>query len=128
MNLLYTIMAILIIIWAILNIILFFKIWGMTKNVAELKTNYLNSTHYGIHTPRRIAMREILRKNPDIENILFDCLYDELCANYDTFGIPEKIIVQYRTIYEKAGVSFPECFNNIAKREDVRKEILFEKI
>lgn len=38
--------TIILIVFAILQIILFFKIWGMTNDVAELKYYFLNKTRF----------------------------------------------------------------------------------
>lgn len=35
-------MGIIMFVWGVLEIILFFKIWGMTDDIREMKTNYFN--------------------------------------------------------------------------------------
>lgn len=38
-----TLLAIILIVFGILQIILFFKIWGMTNDIREMKNKYINS-------------------------------------------------------------------------------------
>ena len=45
-NGLLTFMSIIMIVWGILEIILFFKIWGMTNDIKALKKDYLNEYNY----------------------------------------------------------------------------------
>ena len=37
MDIIYIILSLIMLIFAILQIVLFFKIWGMTKNILEIK-------------------------------------------------------------------------------------------
>lgn len=61
-------MAIIMIAWGILEIILFFKIWGMTNDIREMKNDYFNEKKYETQG----QMKESLRKNlvlGDIEKV-----------------------------------------------------------
>lgn len=39
-----TLLAIIIVVFGILQLILFFKIWGMTNDIREIKNKYLGSS------------------------------------------------------------------------------------
>lgn len=101
------IILLLIIVFGILQIILFFKLWKMTNDVNKIKDKITNSS-----TPISIIKREIKKKNPDIENILFDSLWSALeyvYENRNKYYIDySSRIKYYQKLYEAAGVPFPE--------------------
>lgn len=61
----FTFMGIVMIVWGILEIILFFKIWGMTDNVKALKKDYFNETVF----ESKEDLAGFLRKNLVLGNM-----------------------------------------------------------
>ena len=61
----FTFMGIVMIIWGILEIILFFKIWGMTDNIKALKKDHFNETVF----ETKAGMARYLRTNLVLGNI-----------------------------------------------------------
>lgn len=59
-NGLLTFMSIIMIIWGILEIILFFKIWGMTNDIKALKKDYLNEYNYETQGQLNVNLRKYL--------------------------------------------------------------------
>ena len=53
--------SIVIIVFGVLQIILFFKLWGMTSNVKRIKDNIINGTDVSFES----AKKELLAGNPD---------------------------------------------------------------
>ena len=45
--------------FAVLQIVLFFKIWGMTNDIREIKEKYLSSTDPEIKTNKQMRIKEI---------------------------------------------------------------------
>lgn len=101
------IVLLLIIVFGILQIILFFKLWKMTNDVNKIKDKITNPS-----TPISIIKREIKKKNPDIENILFNSLWNALeyvYENRNKYYIDYSGRIDYfKKLYELAGVPFPE--------------------
>lgn len=66
-----------ILVVGILQIILFFKIWGMTNDVRALKKKFTLS-------PASLSTSEILKEsykgNPELPNFLFDAVYKDMEA------------------------------------------------
>lgn len=62
---LFTFIGIVMIIWGILEIILFFKIWGMTNDIEALKKDHFNETVF----ETKAGMAKYLRNNLVLGNI-----------------------------------------------------------
>ena len=60
-----TFIGIVMIVWGILEIILFFKIWGMTDNIKALKKDHFNETEF----ETKAGMARYLRKNLVLGNM-----------------------------------------------------------
>lgn len=103
--------SIIVVVWGILNIVLFFKIWKTTRFISDIKLYYENRG-YNLE-PIELVIREIMRNNPDVDKILFDSLYGELCFNYHNEGNLRMVIDKYKILYKRANVAFPECFENV---------------
>lgn len=101
------IVLLLIIVFGILQIILFFKLWRMTNDVNKIKNKITN-----LSTPTSIIRREIKKKNPHMGDILFDSMWHDLEYMYENrnkyyIDYPSRI-EHYKKLYEAAGVPFPE--------------------
>jgi hypothetical protein len=60
-----TFIGIIMLVWGILEIILFFKIWGMTDNIKELKKDHFNETVF----ETKAEMAKFLRRNLVLGNM-----------------------------------------------------------
>ncbi len=106
------ILSIVMLIFGILQIILFFKIWGMTNDVQKI----MNQTCPFISIDS--VIKEIYKKNPNIESILFESLYNEM--NKDEASM-DYLIRKYKPLYEKAGIEMPAIFTDIHTYADFCK-------
>ena len=61
----FTFMGVVMIIWGVLEIILFFKIWGMTNDIEALKKGHFNETVF----ETKIGMAKYLRNNLFLGNV-----------------------------------------------------------
>lgn len=113
--------SIILLIVGILQIILFFKLWGMTNNVRRITTKIASRS-------QRNLVREVLKGGSNAENTLFDYLYADLCNTYDEgYGGFEDVIRDYKKIYEQVGIAFPSVFENIETHDDFNKILNLEK-
>jgi hypothetical protein len=110
MDIIYIILSLIMVIFAILQIVLFFKIWGMTKNILEIKNKIIPDTG-------SVIAREIHKKNPDIMNILYDHLWADLERAYKQDLSYSRTINEYKILYQRAGIEFPSEIENI-KNDD----------
>lgn len=104
----------LLIMGSILSIVMIVKFWLMTKDIKKIKNLVTPDL-----TKTKILL-EIHKKNPDIENILFDALYMELkhCYYNDNDNKYQETIETYKRLYIKAGIPMPKIFSNIKNRSD----------
>jgi hypothetical protein len=109
--------ALLLIVFGVLQIILFFKLWKMTNDVNKIK-NKITQPSISIS----IIRREIKKKNPDIANILFDSMWNALeyvYENRNKYYVDYSSQIDYfKKLYEQAGVPFPEDVTAIKSDND----------
>ena len=90
-----TILAIVMLIFGILQIILFFKLWGMTNNVKLLSRRFARYELTDIK-------KAIYKKSSNIADLLFDSLYDSMSKVYGWNDIMayKRVKDEYRKLYE----------------------------
>jgi len=111
-----SIMLAVLLICGILQVILFFKIWGMTNNVKRIYSS---------------VAKEIHKHNPDIERLLFDETYNRMLSVYKvesekTSELFEQTKTKCKMLYEKAGIKFPEVFESINNKSDWERNFSLE--
>lgn len=115
------------IIFGILQIILFYKIWIMTNDVKELKNEFMS-----IPTKWELNKAVLKGDKHKIAEILFNAMfirlkqaYDDSYPDYDgskevIFKEQISIIKQeYKERYLKYGIPFPDSVDKIEKLEDI---------
>lgn len=115
-----TILGIILLVFGMLQIILFFKIWGMTNDVKDIKRCITPS-------PSAISIiKDIAKGHPDIANILFDAVFSEMSKEYtDGDGFQYTTIVEkVKPLCKKAGVKFPDTLESIKTDADWAKYLL----
>lgn len=120
------ILGIVMLIFGILQIILFFKLWGMTNNVRWIKR------HLGKEEDQqRELMKAIHKGDPNLEQLLFDFAYSEFYTTYTVyFGMATDYYLErakahfsddftrVSVVYNKAGIAVPEIFSAIKSCKD----------
>ena len=82
----FTFMGVVMIIWGVLEIILFFKIWGMTNDVKAMKKDMFNETAFSSDA----ELAQFVRKNivlgniENIKRILLQNFMDTIKNRYNT--------------------------------------------
>lgn len=83
-------MFILMLVWAILEIILFFKIWGMTDDIRSIKKDYFSETQFTDNKQMATYLRKnlVLGNTENVKRILLQNFIDnvELAYNSMKFG------------------------------------------
>ncbi|MDE6445238.1 MAG: hypothetical protein K2L06_00020 [Alistipes sp.] len=98
---------------SILPIILFFKVWRMTNDVRKIERHLLAPA------PGNDLLKEIHKKNPQVESMLFDAVHAEMRRVYLTrSGDYGRIVAKYRPLYAKAGLEMPDVFESIRTGEE----------
>lgn len=100
-------LSIIMLIFGILQIILFFKVWGMTNDVRKLKEELLTPTN------QKSIARAILKNDPNLENILFDAVFQYLWGECYAEGTSFGNMEQFKKIYKKLNIPFPAVFEKI---------------
>ena len=127
-----------ILVVGILQIILFFKIWGMTYDVRALKKKFTLS-------PASLSTSEVLKEsykgNPELPNFLFDAVYKDMEAvwndrvtHYDPYSECwvldneaamtkriKEIKDRYKELYARVNIPFPAVFDAISSAGDFGK-------
>lgn len=114
------IVILLVIAFGILQIILFFKLWGMTNNVKIIKNKIVKPS-----IALSVIRREIKKKNPNIGDLLFDAMWHDLEFMWENrkeyvTNYPKRI-EYYKKLYGQAGVPFPEDAESIKSDADYEK-------
>lgn len=105
------ILALVFLVFGVLQIILFFKVWEMTNDVRKIKKQFITESKEDI-------VKEIVKGNPDISSILFDNMYEDLRnSTQDNYF---SVVNQYRAYYKRAGVPIPEALEGIKCHNDWR--------
>lgn len=125
----FTFVGIIIIVFGILQIILFFKMWGMTNDVKKMKNELVGSDSENL---RKMQLNKAILKEDKskIAEMLFDELFNQLQSYYydslDYSGGEDyftskisNLKKEYKEKYLKYGIDFPESINKIEKREDL---------
>ena len=126
MESLMTFIVVILIVFGILQIILFFKIWGMTNDVRRMKDGFFGSD-------LEWQQRKMILKNDKmkISEILFDDMFNKIKFNYEIsrqHGNPNQYFIdsmsklkkEFKEKYLKYGIDFPESVDKIEKREDIK--------
>ena len=110
-------MGIVMIVGGILNVILFFKIWGMTNNVAMLKKKLLDHSH-GEETLSHLRKLLLTGRKEEVKEIMISHFCDEVENVYDL----NKPIAPYVKNLEKdlrsIGEPVPEIIKKLNTVED----------
>lgn len=128
-----------ILVVGILQIILFFKIWGMTNDVRALKKKFTLSS---VSLSPSEILKEGYKGNPELPNILFDAVYEDIEAvwsdrtasvydqqtqcwveNDEAFMTKriQAIKDHYKAIYARVNIPFPAVFDAISSAGDCGK-------
>lgn len=116
-----------IVVFGILQIILFFKLWGMTNDVKAI-SNKMEAIPMDNYNKLEKAMWQLLLENKKEKAIEFlNCnLSAELIKSTHWGGETTDNIIQsiknrYRKYYEKLGVPFPEQVEKINTLKDLEQ-------
>lgn len=106
LNIMYTVLSIILIVFAILQIILFFKVWAMTNNVKEIARKL-----YCFNEPKDNVRKALLLNDKDkaIE-ILKDAMAQEIVEFVENptgseYSCLQDIYGKYQNKFEKLGVN-----------------------
>lgn len=77
-----TFLAVLYIVGAVLQIILFFKVWGMTNDVDSLKRRIVDNTR-GADLQRQCRRLAVMGDKAQIRELMLDLFFEELEAEYE---------------------------------------------
>ena len=80
-----TFIGVIMIVWGILEIILFFKIWGMTNDVKALKKDHFNETVFETKSGKARYLRKnlVLGNIEDVKRTLLKNFIDNVEYDYD---------------------------------------------
>lgn len=110
-----TVLLVVVLVFAILQIILFFKVWGMTNDVDKIRKKYLVEADY------YDLVKEYYKGNPELASLLFENIYREyekLYLHKSEYDDYKDVRSHYMPIYKKAGIKFPAVLNSINSQED----------
>lgn len=114
------VISIIVAVFAVLQIILFFKLWGMTNDVKEIKeTVEINSLFNSMWEVRRALFKGDKRK---AKELLDDAFISEimLFTRYqkENFSSIPQIIEYFQKIYDRHEFEMPEELSKLTSRKD----------
>ena len=121
--------SVIMLIFGILQIILFFKIWGMTNNVARINKK-VKGRISGLNLGWEIRKSILKGDKKKAEDLLFDeFIYDlQQKCSIQNGGSDEEIAelkVDYSKYYEQIGSKLPESIQCLKSKEDFYKVFTF---
>lgn len=123
----FTLIYVVVIIFGILQIILFFKLWGMTNNIRDIREK-IGARPNETYSQLEKSIWQLLLENKKEKAIEFlNCnLSAELIKSTHWGGETTDNIIQsiknrYRKYYEKLGVPFPEQVEKINTLKDLEQ-------
>ena len=113
----FKIMCFIMIGWGVLNIILFFKVWGMTNNVSKIRRKY--ESDYSADDILSNARRLFLQgKKSEVR----DMYINSFCAEVEAYNERKK------NNLSNIGEPMPEAIRNMKTMSDYYNSITFEKV
>ena len=136
----FKIMCFIMIGWGVLNIILFFKVWGMTNNVSKIRRKY--ESDYSADDILSNARRLFLQgKKAEVRDMYINSFCAEVEAYYERkknndVMKPEMLMQLSITVFVNAlekrlsniGEPMPEVIRNMKTMSDYYNSITFEKV
>lgn len=111
-------LLIILLIFAVLQIVLFFKIWGMTNDIKSIKEK--------INPKDRLweTKRAILKGNKEMaSSLIVDAMLDDIQASifshYGSMNSMKEVKEKYEPIFEKVEVEMPEAIRKLESFSDV---------
>ena len=108
-------------VWGILEVILFFKVWGMTNNVNQIKTELTRS-----NTKELFRRYRLLGQNDKAAEILIQMFLNDMekYIHSDRYYSGEKIenkVAELEFQLSELGVKLPNAFKELKTAEDYYK-------
>lgn len=115
----YELLSIILIVFGILQIILFFKMWGMTNNVEKITAKLkCENDDKSIKKAILLGDKELAR------DLLTEKLVDELFARAGYVGVDientNTLFSKYKVLFEKIGYEIPENILKIKKYSELK--------
>jgi hypothetical protein len=109
---------------AVLNLILFFKVWGMTNNVKKMTKHFTDDDEFD----KSFHYLYVIGKYDEVFDMLNKSMYHDLLAgveeNYidSSFDIYKgKVFEFYKNYYDKVGKKVPESFYRISRSDLIER-------
>lgn len=116
----YEFLSIVLIIFGVLQIILFFKMWMMTNDVRKIKEKLKcgNDRQWEIR-------KAILRGDDNLaKELLMDCLMSDI-EKYSEFSGIDEICKRYDASFKQLGMEIPERLKPLKSYSDIREIFTF---
>ena len=125
MEILFYILGFVMLAFGILQIILFFKLWGMTNDVRRIKQRFV----VNIDDQEKEIIKAIYKRESNLEQRLFDFAYSVFertylyCIEWGFTGMKQTELFERKLkkvipVYNKAGIAVPEIFGAIKSCKD----------
>lgn len=115
-----SLLSIILIVFGVLQIILFFKVWGMTNNVKKISSY--------IYADKDLSYYILLGDRENLAKALEESMLKEISFSYKTIGFVNSRItnipVKYMAIYKKHDIPFPEKYKKLSDAQSLR-ELLY---
>lgn len=123
----YTFLSVILIIFGILQIILFFKLWGMTNDVRHISEKIGGRSNNNYSQLEKSIWQFLLENKKDKAIEFLNCnLSSELIeatrwGGETTDNVIQSIKNRYQKYYKKLGVPFPEQIEKINTLKDLEQ-------
>lgn len=119
---------ILYVVFGILSLILFFKVWGMCNNVYKIKSKFLGDSS---NNQDELKYFVLMGKNEEAYNLLCREMYHTIFNEYGVHAVAvgyadsycENVINMYKERFACIGMEIPDNFSTLDKLKDIAKKI-----
>ena len=112
------VLMIVLLVWGILEVILFFKVWGMTNNVEKIKKNMLRSNTQELLRKYRLFGQNDKAAEIVIQDFLFELEKYVNSMDYQATESIEKDVEGLEAELSQLGVKLPEEFRKLKVAKD----------
>lgn len=116
-------LTIILLIFGVLQIILFFKVWGMTNNVKKIKKRLLDESSFDDVRKALLGDDKELAQKLLINNLISELIEYSNNRDYKGYSNVEAIIDIYKISFSKLGLDIPDNIKKIKTIEEIKELI-----
>ncbi len=121
------ILAIILLVFGILQIILFFKIWGMTNDIRKIKDKFRCEEIDDWEIKKALILDDKEKARTELMNLMLKDIEIQMSNKFDRFWDLKSLKEYYKEPFKILEMEFPEMISNANKIEDINNLMPFKR-